>query len=595
MKKICLFISTLFASASFAQAPAIEGTYFPVRNTGIKQVWDITPGSVSIPQTGPNKTWDYRFSNGQFGNVTDTFPSRFLDPSATPYAQYHPQANQSTFIRTPLNNFSDSLYYYYKVTPDGTYLTGGFNIAKDYDSTIINTKYEFFMPYTFNYGDLYKDTSLYTVYAKKYPVGPSFYSVKLKGIKIKTLEYVGYGTLKLPNGTYNNVAQIKEIFTASDSIFVDLASNGNYTFAYVSPRAAVNYYFFRNNTFGSAYLAYFSANPANTQVQWAWYTLPVDFGSITGTVYTNTLETTPVTNGEVYLYRENSNFKKNDILAKATLNASGVYKFDSIPYGEYRFAVRSNTLAYPNNMITYLGDKTDWLQATTIITTTSTPLSAGHKIHLQYHAAPSGSNNITGQILSNPYIMRSASSMASKPVPRIGIVVKKNPGSAAARTIVTDSLGQFDLGTNLEDGSYTLFVDIPGLQMAGTYTFNVLGGQAVNGLDFTAGTDSIHPYSSAVISVKEIDRTSNTARLNAYPNPYSSNATIEIYVPKSSQIKLEVFDIVGKKIQTLDNSQKVNGIYNYNFSAKNLNYGAGIYFVKLSVGDQQKVIKIVEQ
>jgi len=595
MKKICLIISTLFVGATLAQAPAIEGTYFPVRNTGIKQVWDVTPGSVAIPQTGPNKTWDYRFTNGQFGNITDTFPSRFLDPSATPYAQYHPQANQSTFIRTPLNNFSDSLYYYYKVTPDGTYITGGFNIGKDYDSTIINTKYEFFMPYTFNYGDNYKDTSFYTVYAKKYPVGPNFYPVKLKGKKIKTLEYVGYGTLKLPNGTYNNVAQIKEVFSASDSIFVDLASNGNYTFAYVSPRAAVNYYFFRNNTFGSAYLAYFSANPANTQVQWAWYTLPVDFGSITGTVYTNTLETTPVTNGEVYLYRENSNFKKNDILARAPLNASGVYKFDSIPYGEYRFAVRSNTLSYPNSMITYLGDKTDWLQATTIITTTSTPLSSGHKIHLQYHAAPSGSNNITGQLVSNPYIMRSANSAASKPVPSIGIVVKKNPGSTAARTIVTDSQGGFDLGTTLEDGSYTLFVDIPGLHMAGTYSFTVSGGQAVNGLDFTAGTDSIHPYATAVIGVKEITKIANNLVMSVYPNPYNTNTTIEVKVVNASNVLLEVYNMLGEKVQILDNSLKQAGNYKYNFSAKNLNYGAGIYFVKLSVGNQNKVIKVIEQ
>jgi len=591
MEKFFTIVLLFVATSFFAQAPVIEGQYFPVRNTSIKQVWDITPGSMSVPTIGPNQVWDYSFSNNQFMNVVDTFLSKMLDPATTPYSQYFPGATHATFIRTPFDNFSDSLYSYFLVNQDGTYNLGGFNIRSPYDSTIKNTNTEFMAPTDITYLGGFTDTTRYVGFAKNY----QGFKVKIKGTKYKTETYVGYGTLKLPNGTFNKVALIQETNNAIDSIYADLLNNGNYTYQGLNTSSAKNYKFLRNNTFGSAYLMYLSANPQNTQVQYGWYTLPIDFGSITGTVYTNTLETTPVTNGEVYLYRENSNFKRNDILAKAKLDASGNYKFDSIPYGEYRFAVRSNTLAYPNNMITYLGDKTDWLQATTIITTTSTPVSSGHKIHVQFHAAPSGSNNITGQLLSNPLVMRSAGAMASKPVPRIGIVVKKNPGSSAARTIVTDSLGQFDLGSSLEDGSYTLFVDIPGLYMAGTYSFTVLGGQAVNGLDFTAGTDSIHPYSSAVISVKEISKTSNNLSMNVYPNPYNTNATIEVKLNTASNVVLEVYNMLGEKIQILDNSQKQSGTYKYNFSAKSLNFSTGVYFVKLSAGNNSKVIKIIEQ
>jgi len=591
MKKLFTILLLFVATSFFAQAPVIEGQYFPVRNTSIKQVWDITPGSMALPSIGPNQFWDYSFSNNQFMNVVDTFLSKMLDPATTPYSQYFPSATHATFIRTPFDNFSDSLYSYFLVNQEGTYNLGGFNIRSPYDSTIKNTNTEFMAPTDITYLGGFTDTTRYVGFAKNY----QGFKVKIKGTKYKTETYVAYGTLKLPNGLFNKVALIQETNNAIDSLYADLLNNGNYTYQGLSTSSAKNYKFLRNNTFGSAYLMYLSANPQNTQVQYGWYTLPIDFGSITGTVYTNTLETTPVTNGEVYLYRENSNFKRNDILAKAKLDAFGNYKFDSIPYGEYRFAVRSNTLAYPNNMITYLGDKTDWLQATTIITTTATPISSGHKIHLQYHAAPSGSNNITGQLLSNPFIMRSANSMASKPVPSIGIVVKKNPGSSAARSVVTDSLGQFDLGSSLEDGSYTLFVDIPGLYMAGTYSFSVLGGQVVNGLDFTAGTDSIHPFSSAVISVKEISKSSNDLSMNVYPNPYNSNATIEVKLNTASNVVLEVYNMLGEKIQILDNSQKQSGTHKYNFSAKSLNFSSGIYFVKLSAGNSSKVIKIIEQ
>ncbi len=592
MKKIVTLALFIFSISFFAQSPpVIEATYYPVKNTSIKQVWDVTPGSMSVPTTGPNQIWDYRNSNGQFNNVVDTFKFGILDPVNTPYKQYFPTANQAVFVRTPFNNFSDSLYYYLKVNQKGTYIVGGFNIKKIYDSTITYSKNDFYSPATVSYGDVLNDTSRYIAYAKKYYYLGNNYSVKLKGTKFKTFTYLGYGTLKLPNATYNNVAQIKEVNSIIDSIYVDFTNTGNYVYATINTSSSKNYNFFRNNTFGSAFLAYLSANPANTQVQYGWYTLPVDFGSLTGTVYTNTLETTPVTSGEMYLYRENSNFAKNDILARTTLDANGNYKFDSIPYGEYRIAVRPNTTLYPNSKITYYGDTTNWIDATSIITTTTT--SAGHKIHLQYSPVPVGANFITGQLGLDLSIFRTSSILAAKKIPGIGVVVKKNPGSSAERVMVTDTAGKFTI-PNLNDGNYKLFVDIPGLHHAGTYTFSVNGGSIVTGLDFTVGTDSIHPINTLAIGIKE-NKISQQSLLNVYPNPYQNSTNIIVNVPNTANVLLEVYNMLGEKIQTIDNSQKQLGTYIYDFSAKNLNYSSGMYFVKLTTGKTTNVIKIIEQ
>lgn len=71
--------------------------------------------------------------------------------------------------------------------------------------------------------------------------------------------------------------------------------------------------------------------------------------------------------------------------------------------------------------------------------------------------------------MQNLALERSANAdnmMASNPIPGVGIVVKRNPGSSTARTVLTDSNGDYDLGS-LEDGGYVLFVDIPGMHMAG--------------------------------------------------------------------------------------------------------------------------------
>jgi hypothetical protein len=489
-------------------------------------------------------------------------------------------------MRTPFNNVSDSLYSYWQVNQSGLYNVGGYSKKNAYDTVLYTNPMEFYAPSLINYLGSHTDTCFSIIYGKKV----FGYRVKIKERKIKTSTCAGWGTLKLPNGTYNNVVCVTEVSAIKDSIFIDWLNNNNYTFVSAQPSNSKTYQFLRNNTFGSAYLMYLCANPTGTQIRYGWYTLPVDFGTLSGTVYTSAAETTPVTSGEAYLYRENSNFTKNDILATANLNASGNYKFDSIPYGEYRIAIRPNTANYPNSKITYFGDTTNWIDATPIITTGT--LSAGHKIHLQYHAAPTGSNTISGQLGLNLNIMKTTSMLSVKPISGIGIVVKKNPGGSAERVLLTDTAGKFTIGT-LDDGNYKLFVDIPGLHMAGTYNFTVSGSNIINNLDFTVGTDSIHPNNS-ILGVKEIKNNSGSF-INAYPNPYNSFATIVLNLPESANVLLEVYNMLGQKIETLDNSQKQNGTYKYTFSAKSLNHSSGMYFVKLTAGGKTNVLKIIEQ
>ncbi len=589
MKKLFTLFLLLTAIAFYGQTPpVIEATYFPVKNTKIKQVWDITT-TLNVPAFGANQVWDYRTTNNQFLNPTDTFDFKFLAPSSSPYSQFFPNATHVTFVRTPLSGLSDSIYAYWEINQAGMFYLGGYNIQAQIDSTVINTKKEFYAPDKANYLGTFTDTSYSIGFAANY--NNLGYRAKVKTRKIKTSTYAGYGTLLIPNGTFNNVALIKELTQGKDSVFVDFLNNGNYTFLTVNTSSSTYYQFLRNNTFGSNLLMYLVGNYGGTSIDYGWYTLPTDFGSITGTVFTNTLETTPVTNGEAYLYRENSNFAKNDILARTNLNGSGIYKFDSIPYGEYRIAVRPNTINYPNSKITYYGDTTNWIDANSIITTTTT--SVGHKIHLQYHPAPTGSNTISGKIGLDLNIMRTTAGVLSvKPISGIGIVVKKNPSGSAERVLVTDTAGKFNIGT-LNDGNYKMFVDIPGLHHTGTYTFSVSGGNIVNNLDFTVGTDSIHPNTS-LVSIKEL-KNNAASFINAYPNPYSSFATIVLNLPQSANVLLEVYNTLGQKIETLDNSQKQSGTYKYTFSAKSLNHSSGMYFIKLTAGNKTNVLKIIEQ
>ncbi len=81
--------------------------------------------------------------------------------------------------------------------------------------------------------------------------------------------------------------------------------------------------------------------------------------------------------------------------------------------------------------------------------------------------------------------------------------------------------------------------------------------------------------------------------LEIFPNPFSTNTTITFHVPNSGLVELIVYDINGKKIQTLINEHKQEGEYQVAFNS--LNRISGVYFYELKVGNllnRQKMIII---
>lgn len=68
-----------------------------------------------------------------------------------------------------------------------------------------------------------------------------------------------------------------------------------------------------------------------------------------------------------------------------------------------------------------------------------------------------------------------------------------------------------------------------------------------------------------------------------YPNPFNPLTTISYTVPKTSIVKLKVFDITGKEIHILVSEQKTAGSYNIIFDASEL--ASGIYFYTLTAGE----------
>jgi hypothetical protein len=67
-----------------------------------------------------------------------------------------------------------------------------------------------------------------------------------------------------------------------------------------------------------------------------------------------------------------------------------------------------------------------------------------------------------------------------------------------------------------------------------------------------------------------------------YPNPFNPTTGIRYQVAGTSDVRLEVFDMLGRKVATLVNERKAAGAYSVTFNAANLS--SGIYFYRLQAG-----------
>ena len=76
-----------------------------------------------------------------------------------------------------------------------------------------------------------------------------------------------------------------------------------------------------------------------------------------------------------------------------------------------------------------------------------------------------------------------------------------------------------------------------------------------------------------------------------YPNPFNPETKIDFRVPKLSNLKIVIYDNLGRVTQTLVNEQLNPGTYSVTWNASN--YPSGVYFYRLQTGDYEITKKLV--
>ena len=108
-------------------------------------------------------------------------------------------------------------------------------------------------------------------------------------------------------------------------------------------------------------------------------------------------------------------------------------------------------------------------------------------------------------------------------------------------------------------------------------------GEKKRRLEVAVGTESYVEGKREEVLPEEV-------RLTSYPNPARRQATVEYALPEAREVTLQVYDVLGRRVATLDKGRKDAGQHQVDLRTGRLS--SGVYFGRLEAGGQTRTQKI---
>jgi hypothetical protein len=101
-------------------------------------------------------------------------------------------------------------------------------------------------------------------------------------------------------------------------------------------------------------------------------------------------------------------------------------------------------------------------------------------------------------------------------------------------------------------------------------------------------------YDSFVLNLIESDELfasiEETGIAPVYPNPFNIQTTIRYQLARQEKVRLELYDVIGRRIAVLADSEQEAGIYTQTLDAGR--FASGLYFLRFQAGDVQNIQKL---
>jgi len=132
----------------------------------------------------------------------------------------------------------------------------------------------------------------------------------------------------------------------------------------------------------------------------------------------------------------------------------------------------------------------------------------------------------------------------------------------------------------------------PGQEAEVTFSFDIRREAPVNETDtlkFLISDNQGGSWSKSIILEYTLPRT--YALDQNYPNPFNPLTTIQYQLPEEMKVRLEVYDLLGRKVATLLDRRIPAGYHEVSFDASSL--ASGVYIYRLVAGSFSKTRKMM--
>ncbi len=158
------------------------------------------------------------------------------------------------------------------------------------------------------------------------------------------------------------------------------------------------------------------------------------------------------------------------------------------------------------------------------------------------------------------------------------LITAKNSIGMTIGWAITNGNGSYTIN-GISDGGLTITASTPqytSKQQSTTYNSSSNSGTSVENFTMNKTITSVQTKNS------ESAVPSRYVLENNYPNPFNPSTIIQFELPASSQVKLDIYNILGQRVAELVNQKLTAGHYSYKFDASNL--ASGVYLYRLEAG-----------
>ena len=151
----------------------------------------------------------------------------------------------------------------------------------------------------------------------------------------------------------------------------------------------------------------------------------------------------------------------------------------------------------------------------------------------------------------------------------------------SGNSLITISNWDIDITqtSGIPSGTYRLGMWVDNNNAISESDENNNAGLLAGNINYSCGSSSVQNVSAYIQG------------LGNFPNPFVTSTTINYTLMQNSKVLMEVYDVTGKKIATLEDSQKTAGDHSLDWSPTNLE--EGIYLLRVTVDGATETKRMV--